>query len=213
MNNTPSLDRQSAQVIALAGILQSASLVDQIARTGRFPVESYNPSISSLFQFEAETPAAVYGSIHGVDLGLRTLLDILGGSNTGKYRSIIRYALGILYLQKKLSHNDELMQVVSSRLQHCSLKAEHFSDDLQGVASSIAAIYQDTLSTFKFRIQISGNIQQLQKPQNADNIRALLLAGLRAAVLWRQMGGKRWHLFFSRRRLLATADTLLNRQL
>lgn len=206
-----SLNRQSAQLIGLAGILQSAVLVDQIARTGNAPPESYNPSINSLFQFDAASPEAIYGSIHGVDLGLRSLMDILGGSKTVEYRSVIRYALGILYLQKKLSSNHQLMEIVHSRLKHSALKAEHFSDGLPAVASSIAAIYQDTLSQLKFRIQINGNAQQLQNPQNADNIRALLLAGIRAAVLWRQMGGKRWHLFFSRQRLLSTAENLLDR--
>ncbi|MEE8058082.1 MAG: high frequency lysogenization protein HflD [Pseudomonadales bacterium] len=211
MANYSTSNRNSAQVIALAGVLQSAYLVDQIARTGDFPLESYNPSINSLFQFEADSPESIYGGIHGIDLGLRVLLNILGGSNTGEYRSIIRYALGILYLQKKLSCNEELMDIIHSRLQHTSLKADHFTDNLQAVASSIASIYQDTLSHFKFRIQVSGSMQQLQNPQNVDNIRALLLAGLRAAVLWRQVGGKRWHLFISRQRLLQTARELTNR--
>lgn len=204
------LDDSASQVIALAGILQSTYLVDQIATTGTVPLESYNPSINSLFQFDADSVDRVYGGIHGVDLGLRILSDILGGNTMAEYKAAIRYALGLLYLQKKLSANSELMDIIHSRLQHTSLKAEHFSDNMQGVSSSIASIYQDTLSTFKFRIQINGSMQQLQNPQNADNIRALLLAGVRSAVLWRQLGGKRWHLLLSRKRLLTSARELLN---
>ncbi len=38
--------------------------------------------------------------------------------------------------------------------------------------------------------------------------RALLLAGIRSAFLWRQLGGRRWRLLFQRRRLLQTSQQL-----
>jgi high frequency lysogenization protein len=163
-----------------------------------------------LFAFDANNTEAVFGGIHGVKQGLLVLCDVLNGNKRGEYRTIIRYTLGMLYLQKKLCANDELLGIMRSRLEHASLKAEHFSDDPASTATSIAAIYQDTLSTFKFRIQVSGSLQQLQNSQNADTIRALLLAGIRSAVLWRQTGGRRWKLPFSRGSLLRTATQLLD---
>ena len=45
-------------------------------------------------------------------------------------------------------------------------------------------------------------MRHLQQPNNAAKIRALLLTGIRAARLWRQLGGHRWQLLFSRRKLL-----------
>ena len=198
-----------SQTIALAGVLQSAYLVDQIARTGTAPAESLNPTINSLFEFDADQAETVYGGIHGVKLGLQVLCDVLSGTNRSEYRTIIRYTLGLLYLQKKLAANDELLTIIRSRLEHTALKAEHFSDNMLSTTTSIAAIYQDTLSTFKFRIQVSGSVQQLQNRQNADNIRALLLAGIRAAVMWRQTGGRRWHLLLKRHQLQRSARELL----
>lgn len=204
-------DRQlTGQTIALAGLLQSAYLVDQIARTGSSPSESFYPTVNSLFAFDVDTPEQVFGSIHGIELGLRLLQDILMGSNNRPYRSIIRYTLGLIYLEKQLSRRRELLSIIRQRLQHTAVKAEHFAENPQSVASSIAAIYQDTLSTLRFRIQVTGSMQQLQNPANADNIRALLLAGVRAAVLWRQMGGKRWRLLFYRRKIARRARDLLN---
>ncbi|MEZ5557402.1 MAG: DUF489 family protein [Pseudomonadales bacterium] len=44
--------------------------------------------------------------------------------------------------------------------------------------------------------------QVLQREQTAEEIRALLLAGVRFAWLW-QLGGRRWHLILRRRVLLA----------
>jgi len=47
--------------------------------------------------------------------------------------------------------------------------------------------------------------ERLPNDDNAAKIRALLLAGIRAAVLWQQLGGSRWKLFWSRRKYVATA--------
>lgn len=206
---TDSDQQLTGQVIALAGLLQSAFLVDQIAKTGTSPSESFYPSINSLFAFDVDTPEQIYGGQHGVDLGLRLLQDILIGGNNNQYRQVIRYSLGLMYLEKLLARKPELMSIIFNRLEHAAVKAEHFTENPQSVASSIAAIYQDTLSTLKFRIQISGSMQQLQNPANADNIRALLLAGVRAVVLWRQMGGRRWRLIFNRGKLLKRTRQLL----
>ncbi len=203
--------RRNGQTIALAGILQATYLVDCIARNGSAPLESFYPSINSLFAFDVDGPEQVFGSLHGVDLGLRILQDVLAGNNSTEYRNAVRYALGVIHLQKQLSRKGELMTIIRNRLEHAAMKAEHFTEDPQSVTASIAAIYQDTLSTFKFRIQIAGSMQQLQNRDNADNIRALLLAGIRSAVLWRQMGGSRWQLLFARRKILHTARSLLTR--
>jgi len=46
---------------------------------------------------------------------------------------------------------------------------------------------------------------------NLERIRALLLAGIRSIILWRQMGGTRLQLVFSQQELKQAADELLNR--
>ena len=102
--------------------------------------------------------------------------------------------------------------VVRSRLEHTQFKSEYFASHVQEVCHSLSGIYQDTISTFKYRIKVTGSMQQLQNPANADLIRALLLAGIRSAVLWRQLGGRRWRLLAQRRRLLQVAHDL-SRQL
>jgi high frequency lysogenization protein len=39
-------------------------------------------------------------------------------------------------------------------------------------------------------------------------IRASLLAGIRAAILWRQTGGKRWQLLLNRKKIAQLANQL-----
>ena len=82
------------------------------------------------------------------------------------------------------------MAVVRARLEHTSFRAEHFSNNVGELCHSISGIYQDTLSHQRFRIKVTGSSQHLQDSRNADIIRALLLAGIRAAFLWRQLGGQ-----------------------
>jgi high frequency lysogenization protein len=74
------------------------------------------------------------------------------------------------------------------------------SDD--AVIAAVATCYQETLSTLKFRIQVRGDARYLRDPEVASKIRAVLLAGVRAAMLWHQIGGRRWHLPVFRKRIL-----------
>jgi high frequency lysogenization protein len=199
------------QVVALAGILQATYLVDQIARTGAADSASTNGILHSLFVFDTDEPVAVYGGLHNVQLGLRILRDLLAGQRRDEYRGCIRYGLGILHLEKMLAADTKMQETIRNRLQHTEKNLEHFSQDINRIASNIAAIYQDTISRLKYRIQITGSLQQLQNNHNADRIRALLLAAIRSAWLWRRVNGRRWQLLFSRNKLLKTTEALIRR--
>ena len=204
--------RYEDQVLALAGVVQVARLVDQVSRTGSYPDEFLLPVINSLFIFDTESTADVYGGISGVKLGLHNLAAMLASRESPDGRDMVRYVFGLLHLERRFSANPEMASVVRSRLEHTQFKSEYFSSHVNEVCHSLAAIYQDTISTFKYRIKVTGSAQQLQDSANADLIRALLLAGIRSAVLWRQLGGRRWRLLARRRKLLTVAQHL-SRQL
>jgi len=74
--------------------------------------------------------------------------------------------------------------------------------------AELARLYQETISTLGKRIQVSGDPQRLQQEETAEQIRALLLAGVRFAWLWQQRGGRRWHLLLRRGRLLENLQAL-----
>lgn len=199
------------QVLALAGILQATYLVDQIARTGAADSASTNGILHSLFVFDTDEPIAVYGGLHNLQLGLRILRDLLAGQRRDEYRGCIRYGLGILHLQRMLAGNDRMQTTIRNRLQHTEKNLEHFSQDINRIASNIAAIYQDTISQMKYRIQITGSLQQLQNTHNADRIRALLLAAIRSAWLWRRVKGRRWQFLLARHKLLKATESFIQR--
>lgn len=196
------------QALALAGVAQAARLVDQISKTGTYPIEFLEPSIHSLFVFDPATTEDIYGGVPGVKLGLHNLSSILADRNARENMDIVRYLFALLYLERRFAANPDMMSVVRSRLEHTSFRAEHFEAHLNELCHSVSGIYQDTLSKQRFRIKVTGSSQHLQNPQNADVIRALLLAGVRAAFLWRQLGGRRWKLLVNRRRLLFASQSL-----
>ncbi len=196
------------QAIALAGVTQAARIVDQVSRTGTYPLEFLESSIHSLFTFDAEDTAAVYGGIAGVKLGMINLSAMLANRQEAEARDVVRYVFNLLYLERRFSSNPAMMSVVHSRLQHASFRAEHFSGHVAATCHSISGIYQDTLSKLRYRIKVTGAAQHLQDETNADIIRALLLAGIRSAFLWRQLGGRRWKLVFQRKQLLRVSQEL-----
>ena len=196
------------QVIALAGVVQAARMVDQVAKTGSYPAAFFEASLRSLFSFDAPTVDAVYGNIQGVKLGLRSVVDMLTDATNEDHVAMGAYVRGLLKLEDQFGKRPDLQEVVASRLGHVNFKAQHFSDDAVELAASISAIYQDTISHLPYRIKVKGNVQHLQQTKNADLVRTLLLAGLRSAHLWRQLGGRPRHFLFKGGKLAATASDL-----
>jgi high frequency lysogenization protein len=207
MSNTTRSNLEQ-QAIALAGVAQAARLVDQISKTGSYPLEFLEPSVHSLFEFDADSVEQVFGGLPGVKLGLHNLSSLLASRQAEETRDVVRYVFSMLYLERRFAANADMMAVVHSRLEHASFRAEHFASNANDLCHSISGIYQDTLSKLKFRIKVTGSAQHLQNPQNADVIRTLLLAGIRSAFLWRQLGGRRWKLVLQRKQLLQASQNL-----
>jgi len=196
------------QALALAGVAQAARLVDQLSKTGSCPSEFLRRSIDSLFCFDAQSVEEVFGGVAGVKLGLHNLMAGLADQQAPEQRDLMRYFFALLHLERRFAARPEMIEVMHSRLKHTQLQAAHFSDNPQTLSGSLAAIYQDTLSQLPFRIKVTGSAEHLQNTRVADQVRASLLAGVRAAFLWRQLGGQRWKLPLQRRRLLQAAQAL-----
>ena len=197
------------QLIALAGIFQASQLVEQIAKQGQAPADALNTSISSILCTNPENIEAVYNGVSGLTIGFNILKQILErNSNQSGHNDTIRYALTLIHLERKLSKAPNMLKAIGERLDQVKDQAAHFTTDHANVVANLASLYLDTISTFRPRIQVTGDPQYLQQQSNADKIRAVLLAGVRAAMLWNQVGGRRWHLLFYRKKLLSALNQL-----
>ena len=126
-----------------------------------------------------------------------------------KESDIARYVFSLLYLQAKLSEKPQMLQQVRDGIERAQTQAQHFSTTHENVMANLASLYTDTLSTFSFRIHVSGEPLYLNQTPTINKIRALLLAGIRSAILWRQLGGKRWQLLINRGSLIQSAKQWL----
>lgn len=191
------------QLIALGAVFQAAVLVDRIAKTGQSTEAAMGCMLGSLLIRDPKATLEVFG---GDDLnlrdGYRALVSALERDPASLQREPLRYALSMLNLERQLGKRDDLLDVIGRRLPQIQSQVEHFGITHENVIAASGALYQDTLSTLRQRIQVQGDMRNLQQPNNAAKIRALLLAGIRSARLWRQLGGHRWQLVFSRRKLL-----------
>ena len=199
------------QLIALAGVFQAAVLVDRIAKTGQSSEAALGCMLGSLLVQDPKDTLEVYG---GDDLnlreGYRALASALERDPSTLQREPLRYALSMLGLERQLAKRDDMLETVGKRLPQIHSQVEHFGIAHENVIAACGALYQDTLSTLRQRIQVHGDMRNLQQPSNASKIRALLLAGIRSARLWRQNGGHRWQLVVSRRKLLKELYPLMH---
>ncbi|BAP46119.1 high frequency lysogenization protein HflD [Pseudomonas sp. 21LCFQ02] len=199
------------QLTALGGVFQTAVLVDRIAKTGQVSEAELGCMLGSLLVLDPKDTLEVYGgSDQYLREGLRALASALERDPGTLQREPLRYALSMLGLERQLAKRNDMLEVIGRRLPQIQSQVEHFGITHENVIAASGALYQDTLSTLRQRIQVQGDMRNLQQPSNASKIRALLLAGIRSARLWRQVGGHRWQLVFSRRKLLNELYTMMH---
>lgn len=198
------------RTLALAAIIQAAQLVDRLAVTGEIASTELENSLATLFTFSADSTEAAVGGRNSMTTGLRTLIKMIdsGGQEPA---AVTRYLVSINHLERKLAKRGDMLQVIGDRLTSAERQAKHFEAlNHPSLLANLAQIYQDTLSTFAHRIQVTGDAKHLQSMGAPDKVRALLLCGIRASWLWHQVGGRRWHLLFYRKQYRESAQQLLS---
>lgn len=198
------------RILALAGIFQATELVRQAANHGTWSGYAADTCLGSLLAIEAESVDEIYGGPPRLRLGVDTLVSVLQGDR--HYVETLRYAVSIMQLETHFHKKQEMQAGIGTELQTIA----GIETDLEGYAiadlqaEKIALLYSQTISTISPRIVVNGKPQYLQVDRTVNWIRTLLFAGLRSAVLWRQMGGGRFSLMFGRKKMLAQAQTLFH---
>jgi high frequency lysogenization protein len=197
--------------IALAGLFQSSFLVKQVAKQGLIDQSSFETAISSILKLDADSTADVYNGIANVKQGFQLLIKQFGTTEEGQAfdHELMRYALSILVLERKLQKDKTKLLVIGNRIREAASYAEHYHLAHEKVLESLANLYLDTMSHYTPRIQVTGEQRFLENEFNAQKIRILLLAGVRSAILWRQKGGSKWQLVFSRKKMVSIAKHYL----
>ncbi|MBR9727822.1 high frequency lysogenization protein HflD [Shewanella intestini] len=197
------------RTMAFAGILHAIGQVQYLARHGESDTDALAASLKTIIVTDPDSIADIYPDQAMLNKGYQLIQNQLGDGNN-KDVETTRYLVGILALERKLTRSADGLGMLGERINQVHRQLHHFEITDEQVLSNFASIYSDIISALGPKLQISGNPAFLKQTHVQHKIRALLLAAMRSAVLWRQLGGKRRHLVFARRAIFEMAKKIQN---
>ncbi len=169
--------------------------------------------LGKLFITNPASTIEVYGDVDKLKLGLQVLEEIFVTKESSlKSPELMRYLIGLIYLEARLGKQQGMLGKIAKGIENSERENKDSNMQLAEnpeIINQLANLYQETISTLSFRIQVSGKPQYLKNTAIANTIRATLLAGIRSAVLWHQLGGRRWHFMLKRRNISRDIQWLL----
>ena len=203
--NQNTMSNHKQRTLALASILQSTALVHQLASTGQCNPQGNKASLSSIVNQSTQIED-IFESPEDLKVGLDSLKVILD-SKTKSMQNIMLYVISLINLEKKLMKQSQLLAKISSEIEHIN-KQEFFEINHANSIARLAELYKNTLGSLNPTIMVKGEQLYLNNQHTANNIRALLLAGIRAVSLWKSLGGKTWHLMLNKKKTLNIVNSL-----
>lgn len=194
----PATDGINYGALALAGVVQTAMLVHRTAHGQEVSDDALGNLLRTVPTRNARDMADVFPDPRAYRPGAVAAMEALSGRSRAP--EVLRYTLQLIELAKVLGGVPQVVEKLGRLLDNV--------DPDRPDPRELARIYQQTISTLGKRIQVTGDPRLLQQEPVADTIRALLLAGVRLAWLWQQLGGRRWHLLLRRRALLVALRPL-----
>jgi high frequency lysogenization protein len=204
------LNTLTNQTIALAGVAQVAVLIQQLATTGTCDQQAMEASIGSVLKIDSDGVADIYGGLGGLKLGFGQLNGQITGDKASNPEQA-RYAAAMVFLERKLSSRKDMLNTIQAGIVKAQAQSEQFGLLHGNVLANLGDLYHSTISTLQPRIMVNGEQEYLSRPDIANKIRALLLAGIRSALLWRQCGGSRWKFIFYRKKIQAELQGLIKK--
>lgn len=191
------------QVMALAAMCQITKAVQKVAQTGSISDSELSRMLSGILVTSPNSPEDVFSEMD-TRVGFCLVAEQL---EPGQNKSIelVKYVGGLIQLERALNNHPSALNELALRIDKIKLRLDHLSLTDDAIVASLAEIYADVISPLGQRIQVFGKPALLQQHSVQHRIRALLLAGIRAAVLWRQVGGKRRHFFFGKGKIVKIA--------
>ncbi|CAH9060771.1 High frequency lysogenization protein HflD [Pseudoalteromonas holothuriae] len=192
-------------VMPLAAMCQITKLVQKTAKYGQFNEREVESFLQSIVNLNPEQPEDVYSDSFALKSGYRTLLSQLTPQGD-KDVEMVKYVGSIMQLERALSNNPKALSELAKRLKDVERQLQHFEICDTTILAALADIYSEVVSPLGQKIQVFGEPDLLKQTATQQKIRALLLAGIRSAVLWRQLGGKRRQFFFGKKKIIAEAQ-------
>ncbi|KAA0449961.1 MAG: high frequency lysogenization protein HflD [Candidatus Thioglobus sp.] len=199
------MNKYKQRTLALASLLQTATLVEQLASTGTCNSVSAEASLKSIIT-NSTNVEEVFASSKDLETGLKSLKTAFG-KKTKDMQNIIFYSLALINLEKKLMKNQVFLTKISSEIEQ--IKNQNFFEiSHSNSLARLAQLYKSTLGNLNPTIMVNGNELYLSNQRTANHIRALLLAGIRAVSLWKSQGGRTWQLLLGKKKTLKLINAM-----
>lgn len=233
--NQVTLSERQQRTLALAGVFQTAQIAHLLAygenvinaehQAHRYFVQSIQASLNIRpSQIDNKNPLLYFQDLSHLSLGLKALENSitrpfstapkskLPNINQANYPTM--YALALLQLERKIYKQQQFIQRIKQMQQHTIRQLSFFDYHYlhNSLLGNMAECYTDTASTLKPRIMVKGVAESLQDKQQANRIRAVLMAGLQSAHLWRQLGGNSWGFVFGKGKILMDIREIIRLQ-
>ena len=195
------------QVRAFAGMLQAASLVHQLATRDSHDETALLSSALSVLRIDTDSVEEIYGDRNDLLLGYQVVAQMFGRRSGQIPRQLFQYSVAMHQLAVRIPVMSHVSEIIRSGLEDLNREflgrgdfPEEDEAQVEHLYESLAGLYARSVSTLTPRIMVQGSQQRLASPATVNRVRTALFAGIRSAFLWHQLGGRRWHLLFQRRK-------------
>lgn len=206
-----------AETIALAALFQACQQIQRVAYTGYMDDHAAACLLKALIVTDPQTVEDIYNPGQLLT-GFKQLIESFGSSasdKTSQTIEITRNALKVISLEANIERNSKVYNRMGSEIDRLKEVMIQDNPDFMSAEPStvltpenlkeFSSIYQSLISPNFDKLIIYGEERFLRESENQEKIRSLLLAAIRAVVLWRQVGGRRRFLIFRRKAILACA--------
>lgn len=200
-------------VLALAAIMQAVSLVDHLAFTGKIKNKNcFKASLNSLITANQSSVLDIYSSTDNLEVGIANLQHYCSpqGADDAAFTNKIKYLNQLNSLGKMVNKDASLARSIGESLSPD--KVANHKKTSSALEKYLAQVYYDNFSSLpaKRRIIVVGKKEYLREARNIDMIRALLFAGVRATLLWRNYGGSMLYLFTRRKKMFRQLSDIVS---
>ncbi len=205
------------ETLALAALFQACTQIHRVSHTGYVDPHAAAAVIRGLIITNPQTCEDIYPS-NQLLVGYRQVVASFSSQASDKNADTIEItkdAFKIIGLELTIERNaavfNKLGNDIDALRESILTRYPDYESGRPEVVLSqdclhdFSELYQSLISPNFPRLMIYGEEAYLSRSENQEMIRALLLSGIRASVLWRQLGGRRRLLFFRRKAIVQQA--------
>lgn len=202
------------RLLALASVFQAAGLAYAFASQGSAAINGHQDALDALLKSALSDESDLgkrLGNIDDLLIGIKHLEGRIGKvavrqalPRTKSPTEIDRYAASLIRIERNVYTKPNLVDLISQQKKTLSQRVTFFDQRYRhpSILAGMASIYVETAGTLRTRLTIKGQQATLTDPTNVDCIRACLFAGIQAAHIWHDLGGRPWQLIFGRRAMI-----------